>query len=215
MLYIVSFWLTTTFVMYYQRSERVASRSHATTEDILDRMKQPDRASEEAAHRARVEQAHKAQERLDKAEEAEKKKREREEKVAHRKLAAKERAADKNSRAVLDKLRVQQQKDAQLRMARSYIKENIEKALREREESAPSSTELVVELGWTKKKGAAKCLFCGGEIKFYAFVCPKGGAVACGPCKNELGRCVVIKKGNGDEEGMEDGDGSWIDEKTE
>jgi hypothetical protein len=84
-------------------------------------------------------------------------------------------------------------------MARSYIRDRIDAALRERRDDDTSPIKYI-ELGWAKKKGVAKCLFCGGEIKFYAFLCPEGGAVACGPCKKELGRCGKVNIVDGGKE---------------
>jgi hypothetical protein len=57
----------------------------------------------------------------------------------------------------------------------------------------------------------AKYLFCEGNIKYYAFVCPDGGAVACNPCKIGLGRFVMPgeiedeQRGDGGVDEMEDG----------
>jgi hypothetical protein len=44
----------------------------------------------------------------------------------------------------------------------------------------------VVDIGWAKKKGVAKCTFCDEDMKYYSFRCPDGGAAACNPCKNKL-----------------------------
>jgi hypothetical protein len=164
-----------------------------------------ERRSQEAAHKRREEQEREARDRLRKAEEQEReaqarirKAEEKAQRIAQaeaRKRAAAEKMKNERSDQAATRARQQQEKDAQLRMARSYIKDKINEVLRERGEDDTSPTDCVVELGWTKKKGATKCLFCGFEIKAYAFVCPEGGAVACGPCKKELGKCIV---GNGD-----------------
>jgi membrane protein involved in colicin uptake len=158
-----------------------------------------ERRSQEAARKRREEQEREAHEHIRKAEE----KAQRVAQAEARKRAATEKMKNERSDQAANRARQQQEKDAQLRMARSYIKNKIDEVLRERGEDDASTIEYVIELGWTKKKGTAKCLFCGGEIKFYAFVCPEGGAVACGPCKKTLGKCIVGKKGNGDEDGKE------------
>jgi site-specific DNA-cytosine methylase len=158
-----------------------------------------ERRSQEAARKRREEQDREAQDRLKKEQE----KAQRYKATADRKRAAKQAMKEERSNQAARRAREQQEKDAQLRMAKSYIADKIT-TFKQKNAEHIQRTETVVDLGWTKKKGAAKCLFCEAEIKYYAFVCPEGGAVACGPCMKELSKCVVGGEGEEDEEG---GDG--------
>jgi hypothetical protein len=151
-----------------------------------------ERRSQEAARKRREEQDREAEERLRRETE----KALRIKTAADRKRAAKEAMKNERSNQAARKAREQQEKDAQLRMAKLYNAEKIAMFKNVFEET-DKPTEATVELGWTKRKGAAKCLFCEVEIKFYAFVCPEGGAVACGPCMKGLSKCVV---GGGEEQ---------------
>jgi hypothetical protein len=101
--------------------------------------------------------------------------------------------------------RQQQEEDTQLRMARSHINEEIT-AFKETRVQGSQPSETVVNLGWMKKKGAAKCLFCEVEIKYYAFVCPEGGVVAWGLCMKGLSKCVIGGEDGGEGGGEEDGE---------
>lgn len=80
-------------------------------------------------------------------------------------------------------------------MAKSQIKEQQDKYLQalENRGEAVGLQEHVPDIRWTKKKGVAKCLFCEEEIKYYAFVCPDGRAVACSLCKHKLSRFTPPK----------------------
>jgi hypothetical protein len=154
--------------------------------------------SQEAARKRREEQDREVQERLKKEQE----RAQRNKAAADRKRAAKEAMKNERSNQAARRAREQQEKDAQLRMAKLYNAEKIA-AFKNDLEETDKPTEPIVDLGWTKKKGAAKCLFCEAEIKFYAFICPEGGAVACGPCIKGLSKCVV----GGGEEQDDIGDG--------
>jgi chemotaxis protein histidine kinase CheA len=154
--------------------------------------------SQEAARKRREEQDHEAQERLKREQE----KAQRNKAATDRKRAAKEAMKNERSNQAARRARQQQEKDAQLRMARLYNAEMIA-AFKNDLQETDKPIETVVDLGWTKMKGAAKCLFCEVEIKFYAFICPEGGAVACGPCIKRLSNCVV----GGGEEQDDAGDG--------
>jgi hypothetical protein len=164
------------------------------------RAAEAERRSQEAARKRRKEQDREAQERLKKEQE----KNLRYKAAADRKRASKQAMKEERSNQAARRAREQQEKDAQLRMARSHINEKIT-AFKETRVEGIQPSETMVDLGWTEKKGAAKCLFCETEIQYYAFVCPDGGAVACGPCMKGLSKCVVggeeVGKGGCGEDG--------------
>lgn len=81
-----------------------------------------------------------------------------------------------------------------MRMAKQHTKEQQDKYLAEYGEDAASVKEVVLDIGWKKVKGQAKCLFCDDEIKYYSFHCPDSGAIACNPCKSRMCRFTLAKK---------------------
>jgi hypothetical protein len=141
--------------------------------------------AEEAERRA-VEKAREAQDQQAKArlkEEAEKQKKKA---ATDRKQKAREKVAEVRSREALRRARESQEKGAIIRMANEHIKTKQKEYLSNLSEFGVA--EVVLDLGWKKTKGVAKCLFCDDEIKYYSFRCPDGGAIACNPCKNKLSR---------------------------
>jgi hypothetical protein len=160
--------------------------------------------SREAMRQRREEQEREATERLRK--EAEKT--ERVKKTEERKRAAKLKVKDERSKETARRAHEQQEKDAQMRMARQHVKMQQEHYLCETEKGREEpGAGVVIDIKWTKKKGAAKCLFCDAVIKHYAFVCPDGGAIACNPCKNGMCRFVLPREDEEEANGCEDKSG--------
>ncbi|KAF1844154.1 DnaJ-domain-containing protein [Cucurbitaria berberidis CBS 394.84] len=147
------------------------------------------RLSEEAAQRAREEMERKAKEHLEKQaateknrQEREKNRQEREKKAHERKQAAKARAAETKTQATAQKQREEQEKKARLRMANEHIHKQQHAYLSTLAESGQEvgTTDVVIDIGWIKKKGVAECLFCGNRINYFSFHCPEGGIVLKG-----------------------------------
>lgn len=109
-----------------------------------------ERRFHEAGRKLREEQKKKAEEKAERLKAA-----------AARKLAAILKVKDDRSKEAARRAREQQGKDAQLRMAKRQIKEQQEKYLQQIEERGDELVdgEQVTDIGWTKKKGVAKCLF--------------------------------------------------------
>jgi hypothetical protein len=150
-----------------------------------------DRRSREAMRKRREEQEHEAKERLRKEHDRLERIKEIEERIRNnekRKRAAKKNIKDERSRKTAHRAREQQERDAQLRLAKAHVKAQQEKYVNNLENETFSSDEVIIDIGWTKKKGVAKCLFCDEEIKYYSFRCPDGGAIACNPCKKNMCR---------------------------
>ena len=166
--------------------------TQAEYEEYLQmKAEEAERRSHEAAQKRREEQEREAVERMKK----EKEKAARIKAAEERKRAAKSKVKDERSKEAARRAREQQEKAAQLRMAKNHIKDQQEKFLRALEDRGEEveDKEYVMDIGWTKKKGAAKCLFCEEEIKYYSFRCPDGGAIACNPCKNNMCRFTPPK----------------------
>lgn len=152
------------------------------------------RSREVQQQKAREEQERKAKERMEqqrKEEEAARKK----EEAAQRKKKARERVADERSKEAARRARETQEKDAQRRLARAQIAQKQEEYVMEVENSGEKlgEEEVIIDIGWAKKKGVAKCLYCDTDIRHYSFRCPEGGAIACNPCKNKLSRFAPCK----------------------
>ncbi|KAH3968262.1 hypothetical protein HBI56_050470 [Parastagonospora nodorum] len=141
-----------------------------------------ERRSQEAMRKRREEQEREAKERMRKEQE----KLDRIKNAEDRKRRAKKNVKDERTRETARRAREQQEKDAQLRMAKAHIKAQQDKYMGDRAEDTVPVEEVSINIGWTKKKGVAKCLFCDEEIKYYSFRCPDGGAIACNPCKNNM-----------------------------
>jgi hypothetical protein len=141
-----------------------------------------ERRSEEQMRKRREEQEREAKERMRKEQE----KLDRIKNAEDRKRRAKKNVKDERTRETARRARERQEKDAQLRMAKAYIHAQQEKYIRDHAEDHIAAQEVSIDIGWAKKKGVAKCLFCNEEIKYYSFRCPDGGAIACNPCKNSM-----------------------------
>ncbi|KAF1950952.1 DnaJ-domain-containing protein [Byssothecium circinans] len=216
-----------------QRREDEAYRrfEEAVRKDKEERQRREDEAhhrSEEASRKAREEQARQARERIEKERLASEKRARLAQEAAERKRKAKERTAEMRSNEATRRLREEQEKAAQLRIARAHI-ERQQVAYMQKLQTLQSSegkrneqeqVEVVLDLGWKKDKNKNKkgiklqCLFCAARIEYYAWVCPEGGAVACNPCKNRLSRFVPVPlRIAEEEEGEEKADGD-VDEKV-
>jgi hypothetical protein len=84
-------------------------------------------------------------------------------------------------------------------MAKAHVQAQQDKYFSDVEGKIAGADEIILDIGWTKKKGVAKCLFCREEIKYYSFRCPVGGAVACNPCKNNMCRFTPPKQDEADD----------------
>ncbi|KAF2033924.1 hypothetical protein EK21DRAFT_108342 [Setomelanomma holmii] len=135
----------------------------------------------------------------------EQEKAERLKRAEERKRAAKAKVKADRSNEATRRACEQREKDAQLRMAKAQLKEKHDKFWREMKANGDDVTmhelEYTIDIGWTKTKGAAKCLFCDEDIKYYSFRCAEGGAVACNPCKNHMCRFVPLQQDGSENEG--------------
>tara|TARA_R110002003_G_scaffold107_9_gene9032 strand:- start:12469 stop:13083 length:615 start_codon:yes stop_codon:yes gene_type:complete len=169
------------------------------------KQEEAERRQHEAMRKRREEQAREARERMHKEQE----KAARIARAEDRKRAAKAKVKAERSNEAARRAREQQEKDAQLRMARRHVHDRRREFLQQLQDGAaklPPDVEFVVDIAWTKKKGASKCLFCEQDIKFYSFRCPEGGAVACNPCMKGMCRVTVPTEELGsDGEGSKDG----------
>ncbi|KAF2124882.1 hypothetical protein P153DRAFT_361045 [Dothidotthia symphoricarpi CBS 119687] len=169
------------YAQYLQwRAEEAEQRSKAAAEKRLEEQNQERMEREQ-------ERLRKEQEKTDRVKRAE-----------ERKRAAKTKVKEERSKETARQASKQQEKDAQVRMARHHIKEQhakFDKYLRDMKNHGQEveTRTGVVDIGWVKKKGVATCLFCEEEIKYYSFRCPDGGAVACNPCKNKLSQVLTTK----------------------
>lgn len=167
--------------------------SHIDEVSYYKKLEAADRAAKKVEEDAR--HAHEEMERLT-LEHKEKKaavverKRARDQFVRDSNKAAKVRAADAATYAAGKKQREEQEKNARLRMARDQIQQQQQKHLDNMiEKSEVTGNEaMTIDIGWTKKKSVAECLFCDEAIRYYSFRCPDGGAVACNSCKKKLCR---------------------------
>lgn len=142
--------------------------------------------SREAAGKRQEEQEREAQARV-------KKERERQARIKRteeRARVAQAKIKELRSKEATRRAREQQEKDAKIRIAKSQVKDKYYSHIQSLQErgDAVGTEEIMVDIGWSKKKGATECLFCNEAIKYYSFHCPERSAVACNQCKNAMSR---------------------------
>ena len=184
--------------------ERAELERKAVEAERARRMEEEKRAAREKAERERMreERTRQAEER---SKEAARRAREQQEQAAKERLRReKEREAEKRSEEAVWKVRIEQERAAQERLKSILIEERqdairrnwtkMREAAEHREgepvQPAPSGSPGCAHprLGWPRKKGRAKCVFCKESCPKWSFYCPECNASACQSCKHKY--CV-------------------------